>query len=301
MTYGSLKEAVDSNAEVLVLAMGQDRTSIPDDLVQKLKKKKVIGIGYGAARIFGQLQLEISGGACAHFGNNVSGITLNKDSLLLRTLVAKTVVPYSKPLPSDNFGMFVPPQGGKVIYVDVIARFKNHPNYAPIVRQNNYVMIGLSAAPQSWSNDYRAIVSDVASAMLKREKEPFKTAGFPILQPGNYGFALGRGRSKENAFSTTYYFKFTKPTHFTAKLEQTESKQIMFFFRGGINNLHWTRKDAVDGRALTIECEISADDLKRIGDDYWTLSVTNFDPINVSTGVVSVQYENVPNGQEVRE
>ena len=64
-TFESLKRAVASGAEVLVIVLPRSRDPYSDDLIEGLKKKKVIGIGYGAAQLFGQLELEINGGACA--------------------------------------------------------------------------------------------------------------------------------------------------------------------------------------------------------------------------------------------
>ena len=62
-------------------------------------------------------------------------------------------------------------------------------------------------------------------------------------------------------------------------------------FMGQKNRQHWTREDAKHSEVLTIRVEITADDLKRIGDNYWTLSVTNFDRDNVATCVLDVQYD----------
>lgn len=67
--YASLDEAVKADVDVLVLAMGGTREPFSDEVVEAVKEQKVIGIGYGAAQLFGQLELEINDGACAHFGN----------------------------------------------------------------------------------------------------------------------------------------------------------------------------------------------------------------------------------------
>jgi hypothetical protein len=42
---------------------------------------------------------------------------------------------------------------------------------------------------------------------------------------------------------------------------------------------------------LTITCEVTANDLKTIGDRYWSLKVTNFDRKNASQCTLKVQYE----------
>ena len=290
-TFGSLKDAVESDAQVLILLMSRTRMPYPEEIVRGLKRKKVIGVGYGAAQAFGQLGLEIHGRACAHFGNRLPNIRLQKSVLLGKTWEAKDITPYRGSPASDNFGMFIPQFSDMRRFVDVIAHIAHDDNYAPVVRQNNYVMIGLSAGPQSWSDNYRALVRDVAVALLKREKSPFATAQFLVLEPGTHKFALGKGRSTKEPSSERYYFTFTKPTRFSATLVHTGSNNMMMIFMGQKDRLHWTRMDAKNGEQLVIACDITADDLQRIGDDYWRLGVTNFDPDNVATCVLSVQYE----------
>ena len=58
----TIEQAVVSEADVLVMVMPKREKWI----LESLKKRKIIGIGYGAAQLFGQLGLAINGGACAH-------------------------------------------------------------------------------------------------------------------------------------------------------------------------------------------------------------------------------------------
>jgi len=290
-TFSSLKDAVNSDAKVLILVMPLTGTTYPEDIVQGLKQKKVIGIGCGAAQIFGHLALEINGGACAHFRNNVPSIQVQKSLLLGKKWETRAITPYNGSPPSDNFGMFIPSHSEMRQFVDVIARSTGSENYAPIVRQNNYVMIGLSAGPRSWSDNYRALVRDVALTVLKQAKQPFATAQFLVLEPGTRDFSLGKGGSTKELFDKKFYFQFTKPTRISATLVHIGSKNMMMIFRGQTGGLHGTRMDAKNGEPLTIVCEITTDDLKSIGDNYWSLGVTNFDRNSASACVLSVQYE----------
>ncbi len=63
-------------------------------------------------------------------------------------------------------------------------------------------------------------------------------------------------------------------------------------FRGEGSGLHFTREDAKAGELLTISCQITAADLKAIGNRYWSLKVTNFDRENPATCTLHVYYEN---------
>jgi hypothetical protein len=289
--YDSLGKAAVADDELLVLAMPRGPELDDDDVLAALKRKKVIGIGYGAAQIFGQLELQINGGACAHFGQVVPELLLQENQLLGEAPPGASVVAYMEQMEGDNFGMFIPQHAEVTQFVDVIARMDRDENYAPIVAEGDFVMIGLSAPPASWSDAYRDLVRKTIQNLLHREKQPFPKAQFEVLPPGAHGFDLAEGRSTKDPFSTTFYFKFTRPTRFVAKLDHFGSGHMMVSFRGEKDGLHWTREDAKTGEPLTIACEITADDLQAIGDKYWVLTVTNFDAINRASCVLHVEYD----------
>lgn len=64
----------------------------------------------------------------------------------------------------------------------------------------------------------------------------------------------------------------------------------MLLFMGEKDRLHWTRRDARDGEKLQIEAQITATDLKAIGDQTWTLRVTNFDSDSEALATLNVDY-----------
>ena len=165
--YATLEEAIHSDTESLVIAMGRSRQPFSDELVAAAKQKKIIGVGYGAAQLFGKLGLEINGDACAHFGAAAPQIQVRKNRLLGADVELEEITPNVEPTPADNFGMYVPERSDHAFVVDVIARISKDTNYAPIVAQNNYVMIGLSATPTAWSLEYRSLFSDVVAALHK--------------------------------------------------------------------------------------------------------------------------------------
>lgn len=289
VVFETLESALASKAEVLIFFLpGRDKISTQD--VQRLKGRKVIGIGYGSAQVFGQLGLEINGGACAHFGNSVT-LTGQKSFLLRKTWENRKVTTYTDSPESDNFGMYLPPHDEKCEFVDAIARVSRDENYAPIVRQNNYVMMGLSASPTEWTDTYKQLFHDVASAMQKAENKEFRLGWFRTLSPGKHEFDLAKGRSVKKASGKEMYFKFKKPTSFTATLTHSGSFNMMMLFMSKKNRLHWNRQDARNGEPLVISCEITENDIRRVGDGYWTLKVTNFDSGNTASCVLTVDYE----------
>ena len=86
-----------------------------------------------------------------HFGAmpDIVGV---KSDLLEKSWESRKITPYAEPAPGDDFGMYIPRLSEQVYFVDVIARVERDENYAPIVKQNNYVMIGISGTPSAWTD-----------------------------------------------------------------------------------------------------------------------------------------------------
>ncbi len=293
-SFESIDDAIASDAGVLLLVMPRSRAAIPDKQLKALKNRKVIGIDYGVAQLFGALGLRINGGACAHFSRRLPDVKVQTNQLLGMKHATGTITPYKEARPADNFGMYIPAKSELTQQVDVIARFVGDSNYAPIVRQGNYVMVGLSSHPDGWSEEYRTVIRDVAVALLKQEQKPFSVGSFEILAPGVHEFPLAKGRSTKELFGKTFHFKFDEPTKFSATLVHSGSGSMMMLFMGQHNRLHWTRKDAKAGEPLKIAIDISADDLTAIGDRYWSLKVTNFDAASAAKCKLTVQYKGDP-------
>ena len=290
--FANMEDALKSDADVLLLSVPRiaRRDAVDQDIVKALKSKKVIAVGYGAARFFAELGLEIHGGACAHFGHNLE-INLTDNRLLTDPMLKKPFQAYSDPQAADNFGMYLPSQSQQTLFVDAIARMSTQQNYAPIVSQNNFIMVGITGSPKTWSKEYRDLFEQMVVEFRKRKRLPFAVADYPALAPGKHPINLAVGRSADGLSRKTCYFRFRKPTTFTATLYHKDSTAVMMLFMGEKNRLHWTREDAKNGEPLSVQIEITADDIEKIGDKYWTLEITNFDRGNSASGTLEVNYE----------
>ncbi len=281
----TIEEAVESDGEVLIFVIpNRDLPKLEKNTLELLKKRKIVGIGYGAAHLFGQLGLEIDGGSCAHGVQAPPSLTIVKSELLgepkqtesLLILQEKSVAELdAKKL--DLFAVFLPAGGSKASVVDPIARWTNDMNYAPIVRQGNCILVGIPAPATQWTPAYTDLIREACLALQKRKLETFSSARWEVMKPGTYEFKLAPRGSIDQPFEKTCYFQFTKSRSFHARLEHKGSNSMMLLFMGqneGRN--HWTRTDAFQGELLKIEVEISEEDIKELGDRYWTLRVTNF-------------------------
>ncbi len=276
----TIYEAIHSNAEVVILSMGSRiHQEIDDTLLNDLKNRKIIGIGYGAAQLFGKLGLEINGGACAHNSHDYAPQINMTNNLLFDNV--ETLEPFiAFNLPPDtnvgHFAMYIPEKSHLRSIVDVIARWTGNENYAPIVQQGNYIMIGLAAPVSTWTYPYGKILRRISSALYQQPLELFSIAKWETTEPGRYPFKLAKGRSTEGLFSKTFFFQFAKPILFTASLKHNNSNNMMMLFMGEQRE-HWTRKNAQQGESLAINIEITKEDIEKIGRGYWQLKITNFD------------------------
>lgn len=282
---GTIEQAIKSEADVLVLVLPRrELPKLEKETLESLKKRKIVGIGYGAAQLFGQLGLEINGGACAHGVRPPPSLTVGKSELLGEPKNAEPLLVLQE-LPEvapdagklDLFAVFLPPRGPNAAVVDVIARWSSDLNYAPIVRQGNCVLIGIPAPATQWTTPYTDLIRETCLALQKRKLEAYSTARREVTKPGTYEFKLAQRGSTDLPFQKTYYFAFTEPKRFRAQLEHAGSDSVMMIFMGqDENRLHWTRQDARKGETLKIAAEIRQEDIKKLGDRYWTLNVTNF-------------------------
>jgi len=292
----TIQEAIASKANVLALQMNRfHQTKVSNDVIEALKSRKVIGIGYGAAQLFEKLGLEINGGACAHNPNDYTPrINIERNTIIGESVLGEPIVAFE--LPSDaahldvNFAMYIPRKSHLRSVVDVIARWAGDENYAPIVRQGNYVMLGLAAPPTTWTPKYRKIFHNLAIALHARKPEPFSTAKWEITKPGTYKFELAKGRNTEELTNKTFYFQFAEATTFSAYLEHEGSEEVMLLFMDEKSREHLIRKDAYQGEPLEISIDITSEDIQGIGDSYWRLKVTNFDSAHTANCSLVIEY-----------
>ena len=287
----TIDQAVKSKADVIVLAMASGvLPELEMETLQALKERKVVGIGLGAAKLFGQLGLEINEGQCADGTELPPTLMVTKSELLGAPKTVEPLLVFKEtagviPQVTDEgerlrnlFAVFQPAREETFSAVDVVARWSSAPNYAPIVRQGNCVLIGISSPATQWSESYTAFVSEICLALHQRELEQFSTLRRELTKPGIFEFQLAPCQNADKAFDRSFYFQFDEPTNLHAQLEHSGSDAITLFFSGqGIERTHSERHDAAKGEALTIANEITGGDIVELDGRYWVLNVTNFD------------------------
>lgn len=281
----NLEDAVKSDADVIV-AVGTNRVgwATTPEILDSLKKRKVIGIGYGASSLFAALGLEINGGKCMHFRpvppkNDLPQIKVGNSNLLdapddspIKILESDTVEEGKMP---DVFAMHLPKHSEDAKYVEAVVRFTEHANYAPIVRQGNYMLIGIPIDARKWTRPYEELVRQACINFHDREPVKFQTAERSLTEPGTYDLDFAERGNTEKAYGKTLYFRFGKPTTLKLRLEHPGNVPIMMMFRGG-NGRHTKRIDARNADPLEITVSIVEKDIQSTGQKLWELGLTNF-------------------------
>ncbi len=274
----TIEKAVASEADVLVLVLPKyELPKLEKGTLEALKKRKIIGIGFGAAQLFGQLGLEINGGNCAHGVAGPPSIVICTSKLMGEPKNAKPLLVLreaAEPEPdarkADFFAVFRPPSEEKSSVVDVIARWTSDANYAPIVRQGNCVLIGIPVPSTRWTEPYAELIREMCLALHERKLEAYSTARREVTKPGTYEFKLAKRGSIDPPFTKAFYFHFTEAKRFSAQLEHAGSDSVMLLFTGlDENRMHWTRRDARQQETIKITTDISREDIEKLGDRYW--------------------------------
>ncbi|TWU29490.1 hypothetical protein [Bythopirellula polymerisocia] len=163
----------DDRDVVLLVMDSKAFLEIGDYDPQNLKQRKVIGIGYGAAKLFGELGLEINGGACAHGVQGPPRISMEPNRLIVESRVPAPLFVFEPPVIDAEhyhndlfFGMYI---GDKKPMrrdlVDIISLQTADKKYAPIVRQGVKVLICVDAPADQWSKPFRQLVNEIAIAL----------------------------------------------------------------------------------------------------------------------------------------
>jgi hypothetical protein len=178
----NLPDAITSKADVAVLALSlKEFNSLGPYDADALKQRKVIGISFGAAKLYGAIGLKISWGACAH--GMEPRIKVEDNATIASAGFDKVFGVYAPKAPQRPgqdveympFGIFTGyPEIHKGLEdVDVVARFNGDLGYAPIVRQGNKILIGFNPHAEDWTEQFSDLVRKLAAAL----NEPLKNPG----------------------------------------------------------------------------------------------------------------------------
>ncbi len=280
----SLEAALASEAQVLVLVLPKLPPMLEPGTLAQLKQRKVVGIGFGAAQLFGQLGLEIKGGACAHFTEDLPRLTVTPSTLLGQSQNGETFEVLrsgyefsSKYGRIDCFAMHLPAVEARELNVDGLARWADDANYAPVVRQGDYILIGIPLPATQWATPFANLVRSACLKLDEKEPEAFPVARHKVTEPGTYKFELAKRNSVDEPYRRTFYFRFDDATRVSAELKQDGSDEVMMLFTGeDEKHTKITRRDGGPKARIGIIVDLDRADIEAVKDRYWTLDITNF-------------------------
>lgn len=290
---GTIDEATASSASVVILWMYGSIKPSPA-LLDALREKRVVGVGYGSARLFGELDLEIHNGACNHDNwARAPKIKVVENGLIRNpdekgAFTAMRITPRG-PADEHIFFMSFHPRSHLGSAVEAVARMEDQPLRAPIVRQGNFVLVGLYAPPSAWSAPYRAMFRKLVDGLRSRPDMKTEPAKWPVAKAGRHTFRLEQ-QGPASRSTRAFYFKFDRPLRFSASLRVEGAKKVELSFVGERRGVLRTRKQGGASAPLNLAVEITEKDLKKLGDRYWRLDVSNKDPDAEADCSMEVRY-----------
>lgn len=171
----TLEAGIESSADILIVLLdSQDLTAAGRYDVRLLRNRKVIGIGYGAAKLFESARLKIAAGKCAHGVPRVPGIIVQKNGLLDKAAFPQPITLFDPPILDNDFhndilfGIYVGEKKPENrVGIDIVALFSTDSRYAPIARQGDAVLIGINSHVGNWSGPFRAFVRELVLALRR--------------------------------------------------------------------------------------------------------------------------------------
>jgi hypothetical protein len=283
----TLQAAVGSSSEVLVLFMDKEAffEHYEKQLLPGLLKRKVVGIGDGAAQIFGSLGLDI----CAlHCGRDLSP----RPEVQTRPA---TLFPDLKPQRLTAFDMADSRSDSQSLFdwnfavslidptirrsVQPLAVLSAAPDFAAVTLQGNFILSGVAAPPRLWTPPYKTFFATAVRGLLAAPLKPFVSNVKEVALPGEFAFDLLPYSRGTDGWLRTLRFQFDKPCLLSVTLGQSGSDNgcltlgSTFRFSG--------RRDCKPGEQVEITELIRLDDLGPAGPTGprydWRVNVANHD------------------------
>lgn len=288
----TLEAAARAASDLLILylpKLNREERVVPAELIDDLKRKKILAIGFNAGRLFDELDLQIGA---------LHGVTLEDPLPIIRA-------EHSKLLGDPELGSFEALTGPMrekhhvcsvtsdiAPFVDVIAagEWDWPTTMGVLLRQGTFAYAAIADVPENWSAEYRSLFRWTAHALAT---SAFEAPRFemPTTPPGVIHMRVPPVTEEEAG--RTFYFKLDRPTTFTATLEHAGTRAAMLMFCGEKDSLYATRKDAECGEPLTVTANISQQAIEKNAERYWTVHVCNFDQDNAADMTLSIRYNAV--------
>jgi hypothetical protein len=282
----SLELASKTPGDVVVLLMsgwpGRNEKPIAStEVLDRLKHRRVVGIGYGAGNVFDALGLEINSGATAGAGRSGYGrIWLQQNDLLPResgSFMAHRPTRRSG-IPMDC-AMYIPERSPLRQEVDVLARWSADPLYAPIVRQGHHLFIGYLDV-RRWTPNFWRYFMKVLVALGKRPRSRFRIARWETALPGRRKFDLTPHGSSVGYYIRDFHFQFRKPTRLIAHLRSQGSRNLQMYVHS-VPSPHNSNRGGYahgrSGKSIRLIYDVSRPEINTVSPGYWRLHIVNWD------------------------
>lgn len=271
-----LNNLADTRPDIIIVGAdtGKFWASQSESILGKLfEDYKVIGIGDGGARLFHQLELEIGWGHGMH--GRTSRIQIKVPELLQSPLSIPTSDKVVEVLSSSRYDVVGIYDSGSPIIggFEGIARWEDHQNHWPIVRQGNYVLWAFDAPTNHMTDEGKQLFINL---LVNHQTFPFTPLPVARKKP-DYVIAGLISDSLNRQFSHHKWdFKIQKTGRIKATLMWDKQDHGLALILNGPGQVgYFAREDGYS--PLTIEFDVTEEHITK-GTD-WSISVKSFEDL----------------------
>lgn len=125
----------------------------------------MVGIGFGAAKMFEDMGLQNSAGHCTDGLGGIPRIIVRDSSVLTESDLPSPIFLFEPQVIDKSeerfhnehvFGVYLPQRD-----VEAIAIKADDRKYACISRDGTHILIGVDSSPQNWSEDLRQVIKKI--------------------------------------------------------------------------------------------------------------------------------------------
>lgn len=287
----SLNDLCTSDADLLLIrGTGRLGTPVRSDqwhsfsveLASRLYNRRLIGVGYEAARLFEVLGSEVRTSQMASASPEEDTVVVDMGGIAAQGGVRRTLR-MSSGGGTHSLGrsqhMRVPKVAPHAAALTVVARLDSDQSLAPIVRQQNFMFFGLASDVRGWSDAYRGLWRELVTDLLSRPLSRFVPMSWEESRPGAYEFSLSPSGEASGEDERILHFLFTKAALVHIELDQEGSSDVRLYFGPArLPRLRdWDEAGGGPLRKIRIVMPITTGRLRGPPNPYWILRVSNFD------------------------
>ena len=276
----SFADLLASDAQVLIIR-GDNRTGevssrdVPPSsvLIEKLKGRRVVGIGYEGRLYFKALGLEVgdsvtidAGALKVRFGG--------EDGIRQAEISVYGAAPPDVDVPSESGSLYLPHVSQLGKWVTIVAAWAVDPRYALATRQQNYLWCGVAGDVRAWTTEFSHSFQAECMALARSAHVEFALPEWPVATSGTSKVILDPVQARNGICERRYYLKSESPFLLSVEVHVAGGGSVELELWAERSSKDNDKQDEVDG-AIFMILPIPTKSIAANTGRYWVLCLRN--------------------------